>query len=287
MINRRQFVASAGVMAAAASARPALGLASGTQTGLDLDPLETMIRLRARTDGEMSIAWLDARRELVFDGNITPFCGVYALVLTKFRKDGEAWVGNTVEITYYYDPATGERMETTHLPGASGPVEVPIYRAGPQDVRFKRSLDEWERHEPKGTGAASAAFAPPSDVHLVRGVHDPYVLDGTLYLRADEYGRVYTDKSKPPAVFYREWIVWQAQAESVLDTRDPDVSSSYSYAAASGIRPWMKLPSDRGHTLSNGVGSKVETVDELPPQMIQLLSKNDPQALEAPEAYFA
>lgn len=287
MVNRRQFVATAGAMAAAASARPVLGMFAGHETDLALDPLDTMIRLRARTDGELSIAWLDARRELVFNGEIAPFCGVYALVLAKFRQNGNAWVGNTVEITYYYDPTTGERLKTTHLPGASGPIEVPIYRAGPQDVRFKQSLDEWERHEPKGSGAASEAFAPASDVHLVRGVHDPYVLDGTLYLRADEYGRVYTDKSKPPAVYYREWIVWKAKAEDVLETTNPDVPSSFSYAAASGIRPWMKLPSDRGHTISNGIGAKVETVDELPPQLIQLLSENDPQALEAPEAYFA
>ncbi|BDW81484.1 hypothetical protein MACH24_09220 [Erythrobacter sp. Dej080120_24] len=287
MIHRRFFIGTACAAATATAARPALGHAAGHRELAELDPLETMIRLRARSDGELSIAWLHAQRELVLDGEITPFCALYALVLTKFRKEEDAYVGKTVEITYYCDPKTEDLLTTTTIRGGSGPVEVPIYRAGPMDVRFKRSLDEWERHEPAAQGASSGDFAPASDVHLVRGVRDPYVLNGNFYLRADEYGRVYTDTTKPPVVFYREWLVWKAKAEDVLASDSPDVPSSFNYSAASGLRPWMKLEGKTGHTMENGVGGKVGSIGEVPPRLIALLSENDPQAVQSPESYFS
>ncbi|WP_417608533.1 DUF1838 family protein [Parasphingorhabdus sp.] len=290
MIARRQFIRSVAAISGSTAIMPnsLLAAASAAQPSVrTLDPLETMIRMRARTDGALSIAWLEAQRELVAGSDINPFCKLYAMVLTKFRKEGDAFIGNTVEITYYCDLETGELLETTIMPGGTETVEVPIYRSGPQDVRFKKSLDEWEKHDPKNTGASSGAFAPAAWVHLVRGVHDPSQLGDKIYLRADEYGRVYIDRSKPPSVFYREWIVWQADARQLLETDNPDVPSSFSYSAASGLRPWMKLEGVQGHTMSNGVGAKVERVDQLPPQLIKLLQEHDPRALESPESYFS
>ena len=290
MIDRRQVIGSAAAISAGAaiiSAKPLSAHPSTAERLGALDPLETMIRLRSRTDGALSIAWLEAQREIVIDGDIRPFCKLYALVLTQFRKEEDAYIGNTVEITYYCDPQTGELLEKTIMPGGTEPVDVPIYRAGPQDVRFKKALDEWEKHEPSKTGSSSNAFAPAAWVHLVRGVHNPSLLGDTVYLRADEYGRVYPDRTKPPTVFYREWIVWQADARDLLETDNPDVTSKYSYSAASGLRPWMKMDGVRGHTMENGVGAKVARVDQLPPQLIKLLREHDPRGLEAPESYFS
>ena len=290
MIARRQFISSAAAISATAAMMPAKLAAahSAPLANLDaLDPLETMIRMRARTDGALSIAWLEAQREIVINGDIRPFCKLYALVLTQFRKVGDAFIGNTVEVTYYCNTETGDLLGRTVIPGGSEPVDVPIYRSGPMDVKFKRSLDEWEMHEPSKSGSSSAAFAPPSWVHMVRGVHNPSQLGDTIYLRADEYGRVYTDRTKPPAVFYREWIVWQADAQQLLATDNPDVPSSFSYSSASGLRPWMKLDGVQGHTMSNGVGAKVDRVDQLPPHLIMLLEQNDPRAVETPESYFS
>lgn len=289
MISRRQVIGSAAAVSACAVLTPVQTLAAqpAALPGLGtLDPLQTMIRMRARTDGELSIAWLEAQREIVINGEIKPFCKVYALVLTKFRREADAFVGNTVEVTYYCDLDTGELLTSTIMPGGTEPVDVPIYRTGPQDVRFKNSLDEWEKHDPKASGA-SAAFAPAAWVHLVRGVHEPSLLGDKIYLRADEYGRVYTDREQPPSVFYREWIVWQSDARHILETDNPDVPSTFSYSAASGLRPWMKLEGVQGHTMSNGVGAKVDRIDQIPQPLITLLAQHDPRAVEAPGSYFS
>ena len=49
----------------------------------------------------------------------------------------------------------------------------------------------------------------------------------------------------------------------------------------------MKLDGVQGHTMSNGVGAKVDRVDQLPPHLIMLLEQNDPRAVETPESYFS
>lgn len=287
MLTRRSFVGSAGIAAVGAVA--GTGAWAKVHAGrarrqlADLDPLETMVRLRARTDGGLSIAWLDAQREMYIDDEITPLVRLYAVVLTRFRREGPVFIGNTVEITYYCDPKTSQLATMIMMPGGKEPVDVPIYRSGPQPVRFANHLDEWEQHDPARTSGASAAFAPASSVHLVRGVHQPTITNGRLYVRGDEYGRVYPDRSKPPTVFYREWIVWQADPDLVLNTDMPDVPSTFSYSAASGLRPWMKLEGVNGHTLENGVGAKVARMADLPAPLIALLEQHDPHVLHNPE----
>ncbi|OYY72565.1 MAG: hypothetical protein B7Y47_02155 [Sphingomonas sp. 28-63-12] len=260
---------------------------SGTTDIDKLDKLETMIRMRSRTDGEISIAWLDAQREFVIDGEIIPFCKLNSLVISRCKKlEPTIAVLDTIEITYYCDRNTGELLETATMPRASEPVAVPIYRSGPSDISFNKSFDDWEWHEPKNKGEAAAAFAPPSWVHLVRGIRDPWVVGNDYYLRADEYGSVYPDRSKPASGYYREFIVWKATADAVMQSDSPDVPSDYAYSAVSAFRPWMKMQGIEGHTVENGRGQKIRSNSELPPQLVKLLAKHDPKALDDPRSLF-
>lgn len=291
IIDRRTFARSAAGLMTAAGITPLSPLFAGTiSANVDnrdtLDPVETMVRLRSRTDGKLSISWLDASRETMIEGEIQPFCRLLSYVLTKFHRDGETYAAKTFEFAYYCDPKTGELLDTVVMPGASEPVMVPIYRAGPTLVRFRQAFDEWEEYHPDDLGAASAKFAPPSWVHLVRGVHQPGVIDDDIYVRADEYGRAYADRSKPPSVYYREWIVWKGSAHAIFETDSPDVASDFSYGAASSFRPWMKMEGVDGHTIENGRGAKVASIAALPPLLTGLLEKHDPKALDNPESLF-
>lgn len=287
MFTRRNFVSAAAAGLGAGLALPAAARAAVdvAQNNPGLDPLKTMVRMRGQTDGGLTITWLDADRSLILDGTVHPFCRMIGLLLTRFRKDGDSYFGNTFEVMYYCDPATGELLDTTVIPGASEAVEVPIYRSGPQELHFKQSLDIWVHPEPAKADNSYEAFAPSASAHMQRQIHDPYLHDGTVFLRADEYGRVYPDLEQPPAVFYREWMLWQSKAEDLFEREAPGVPSHFTYAAASGLRPWMKLDGVDGHTISNGIGAKVTSVDRLPSRLVALLEANEPGALEAPESY--
>ena len=275
MISRRLLLASV----------PALVVAKGAGAAISMTPaerLQTMIRMRGSIDGRPCGGWLDAVRVTVIDGEIVPFCRMLAGSLSRFEKRGDMYEATTMEVCYYLHPETGALLENFQFPGATESVPVPVYRSGVAKVRFSAALDEWEEHDPIGNKKGSVEFAPKSSVHLVRGVGLPKVDNGSLYLRADEYGRVYPDRSAPPTVFYREWMTWRARAKDLLESDAPSVPADFIYAALSSWRPWMKMGKIKGNTAENGHGAKVESSKDFPEELRDLLLRNDPDVLRDP-----
>lgn len=288
MMTRRPFIT--GGLAAAGSvlsgSLSAQAMAKAPDYGKDfqsLDPLTTVMRLRGSADGALTMSYLQAVRELVVDGEVIPFCSLNAFVLARYVPVGDLYEAQILEVTYYLDPQTGALLDQFKFPGAQAPVRVPKYRTGPITVRFAQGLDEWEQVNPGNTGEASADFAPPSSVRLQRNVGEPWLDGNRLFIRSNEYGRAYVDKAKPPAVFYREWIVWRGDLQTVLTSDAPSLPSEYSYAAMSSWRPWMKMGNTNGHTVSNGRGRKISTLEELPKGLHALLKEHDPDVLADPE----
>lgn len=275
MIPRRTLVAGAAAIAAAPRAGFAITMSPAER-------LETMIRMRGDTSGGIAFAWLDAIRSTVIDGEIRPMCRMVAALLGRFERRDDQFEATILEVAYYLDPATNEVLKTFRFPGSSRDVAVPKYRTGPAKVRYGIDLSEWEEHTPGEPGKATAAFAPKSSVHLERNVGFPTIEGGILSLRSDEYGRVYTDKSKPPTVFYREWMIWHSKADDLLKSRATNVPSTFAYSALSSWRPWMQMGDIKGHTAENGHGAKVDSLEKIPPLLHGLIIAQDPDVLEDP-----
>jgi hypothetical protein len=265
---------------ALALGRPAM--AAGPETMSPQQRLETMVRLRGDLGGGMVVGWLDAVRSTVIDGDIKPLCRMKAVTLSRFVRRGDLFEATLLELAYYLDPASGAMLRTVRMPGADHDVAVPPYRTGPTQARFGIDFDEWEEVNPGKAGQTSAAFAPKAAVHLERNVGVPTVDGGALYLRTDEYGRVYPDRAKPPTVFYREWMIWRADAHAVLSTRLGNVPAEFSYTALSSWRPWMEMGETRGHTAENGRGRKTASLDDVPEDIRALVRARDPDVLANP-----
>ncbi len=275
MISRRLLLAAV----------PAFTLANRVGAAMPATPserLETAIRLRGSTDGRLCAGWLDAVRVTVIDGEIVPFCRMLAGTLSRFERHGDVYEATTLEVCYYLHPETGAPLETFQFPGTAESVRVPSYRTGPTKVRYSAALDEWEEHDPAAKNGASADFAPKSSVHLQRSVGMPTLNNGYLYLRTDEYGRVYPDRAAPPTVFYREWMTWRAKAKEVTESRSPTVPADFMYAALSSWRPWMKMGTIKGHTAENGHGAKVRSSEDYPLELRDLVARKDPDVLRDP-----
>jgi hypothetical protein len=276
MIERRGILF--GGAAVLAGSRPARAVEMSPAERLD-----TMVRLRASADGAVSYAYLDAVRSTFIDGEIAPFCRMLSFVAQKFARKDEGYEATLLEVAYYLDPQTGAFLETVKMPGTGKTVKVPVYRTGPAKVRFAATLDEWEEHDPAAKGGATAAFAPKASVHLQRSVGTPYLDADALLIRADEYGRVYPDKAKPPTIFYREWIIWRGDADAVLKSKAPSVAAEFTYSALSSWRPWMEMGDVKGHTAENGRGRKLSGLDAIPPELRALMKARDPDVLAAPD----
>ncbi len=245
--------------------------------------LDMMMRMRGSTDDRLCAGWLDAERSTVIDGEIVPFCRILAATVSRFRKRGDVYEATTLEVAYYLDLKTGEILEKFRFPGAAEAVPVPLYRTGPAKIRFAAEIDEWEENIPAAKGAASTSFAPRSSVHLQRSIGVPTFNNGSLYMRSNEYGRVYPDRAAPPTIFYREWMIWRAAERDALNGTAPSIPADFMYSALSSWRPWMKMGEIKGHTAENGRGGKVAGPEAFPKALQSLINARDPDILNDPE----
>lgn len=275
MISRRLLMAT----------MPALALPArlGAAVPDDADArLTLMIRMRGSTDDRLCAGWLDAERSTVIDGEIVPFCRILAGTVSRFQRRGDLFEATVLEVAYYLDPKSGEILEKFRFPGAAEAVTVPPYRAGPAKVRYATEIDEWEENNPTAKGAASTSFAPRSSVHLQRNIGAPTIANGSVYMRSNEYGRVYPDRAAPPTIFYREWMIWRAAEQDALRMAAPSIPADFMYSALSSWRPWMKMGATKGHTAENGRGAKVAGPDAFPKALRDLIKASDPDILNDP-----
>lgn len=275
MISRRQLIATT----------PALMLPARLRAARPDDPasrLTMMIRMRGSTDDRVCAGWLDAERSTVIDGEIVPFCRILAGTVSRFQKRDDVYEATTLEVAYYLDLKTGEILEKFRFPGATEAVPVPLYRTGPAKIRFAAEIDEWEENIPATKGAASTSFAPRSSVHLQRNIGAPTFSNGSVYMRSNEYGRVYPDRAAPPTIFYREWMIWRAAERDALDGTAPSIPADFMYSALSSWRPWMKMGAIKGHTAENGRGAKVAGPKAFPKPLQDLIKARDPDILNDP-----
>jgi Protein of unknown function (DUF1838) len=188
-----------------------------------------------------------------------------------------------LEVAYYVDMASGELLDTLVMPVTGRTVAVPRYRTGPKRVAFGISIDE---SESAGSGAARKqlqSFAPVGDVRLIRSVSEPCVEHGAYFVRHEEYGRVVPHDPTAARIFYREWTTWRGPAERALDAKVASASCECSYAALTSWRPWMQMGAVAGHTSENGRGAKIDSVAQLPEEILRLTQKWNPDVLENPE----
>ncbi len=188
-----------------------------------------------------------------------------------------------LEIAHYTHPATGEILDSTSMPGTGRSVKVPAYRFGPTKVRFAVALDEWEEFDPPQGGSGASAFVPRSSVHLVRSLEPALAAGDHVSMRANEYGRVYPDRSRPATLYYREWMIWRALATDLARTGTASVPADYAYTALTSWRPWMQMGEVKGHTLDSGHGAKAAGWSDCPAEFLELTRRRHPDVLDDPE----
>lgn len=274
-------VAAAATPAAASFAsRRAAAVANGLRGPALLD---AFVRMRGRSDGALAYGWLRSQRSTVIDGDVTPLCGVVAGAVQRFERLSDTLCEATIlEVAHYTDPQTGALLETVTMPGTGRVVRVPAYRFGPVKARFAVAHDEWEEFDPPQGGSGATQFVPKSSVHLLRSIEPATAVGDDVCLRAHEYGRVYPDRARPPTIYYREWMVWQARAADLL-RRTAFVPAQYAYTALTSWRPWMQMGELRGHTLDSGHGAKAMGWNDCPPEFLALTRQRHPDLLDDPE----
>ena len=287
LMNRRQVCGAL----AAGTGLIGIGLASplvAATKELDLDNdsdlLRALIKMRGSLEPELVIGWLRAKRFAVSNGRVEPFCGVLAATFYRFGQvSDDLFEAVALEITYYTDLATGELLDSVVMPFSGKRVTVPIHRFGPTTTRFAVRLEEQEDFEPVA-GTTQDQFAPAASVRMSKSIAPGYVRGEELYLRHEEYGRVYPADSSNPNMFYKESTLWSAPLNKVLDERTANVDTRVGYSAMTSWRPWMQMGDVPGFTTSNGFGGKARSLADLPDDYLRFTERTNPDVLEGPEA---
>lgn len=283
--GRRNFCVSlvAGTALLGLGARPVMA-ASGAALDQDRDLLRAMMKMRGSLGPELVIGWLRAKRFAVSGSRVEPLCGVLAATFYRFRQVTAAkFEATALEVTYYTDFDTGELLETLVMPFSGKAVTVPTHRFGPATTRFAVHLEEREDFEPTA-GTSQDQFAPAASVLMSKSIAMERIRHGELYLRHEEYGRVYPRDAENPSMFYKESTVWSAPLREVLDDSTRRVDSRVAYSAMTSWRPWMQMGDLPGFTASNGFGGRATSLEDLPDDYLRFTEQRHPDVLEGPEA---
>ena len=294
--NRRRF--STGAMALSSLPLLSLGTPPGKALGrtrgrLDLqnpaDLVTAVVKMRCSTDGNLRFGWLKAKRLSYIDGEVAPLLDLLAGTVSRAVQTADGVYDLTLlETTYYLDSNTGELLDELAMPATGNVVKVPLYRSGPKTITVESSSETSE----ESTGGAGVVaensekrrgqFAPRGSVRLERSV-GPALIDGeTVWIRTEEYGRVAPASADESPVFYRESATWQGRMAELTDVAVHSAWTALSYSAATSWRPWMQMGDVKGHTMSNGIGGKVDRIDAMPDVWLQLTAKHHPDILDNP-----
>jgi hypothetical protein len=258
--------------------------AQGLVLNRDPDLLRACMKMRFSLGPEMSIGWVRAKRFAVSQGRIEPVCGfVSATFSRRHRVTDKLFEIVAFEITHYTDFETGALLDTLVMPFSNQTVRVPPYRFGPVKTRFAVNLDEKETFAP-AANTNEDEFAPASEVSMSKSIEIGKVDDGDLFLRHEEYGRVYPTDAKLPSMFYKESTIWSSPLAEVLDPKLNKVNSTVAYSAMTSWRPWMKMGDLPGHTSSNGFGRRANSVNDLPEDFLEHTRKIHPDVVADPGA---
>jgi hypothetical protein len=258
--------------------------AQGLVLNRDPDLLRACMKMRFSLEPETSMGWVRAKRFAVSHGRIEPVCGFVSATFSRLHQvTDKVFEIVAFEITHYTDFETGALLDTLVMPFSNQKVNVPAYRFGPFKTRFAVELDEKETFTPS-SNTNEGEFAPASEVSMTKSIELGKVDDGDVFLRHEEYGRVYPTDARLPSMFYKESTIWSAPLTQVLDPTLSKVDSTVAYSAMTSWRPWMKMGDLPGHTASNGFGRRANSLTDLPEDFLAYTQKIHPDVVADPRA---
>lgn len=287
-LDRRAVLAGAAGLGLGAAAWPGRAAAAdGLLVDVQLDDaalLEHFIKLRQSLDDRVTIGWVDAVNYAFVDGATFP---LYRLLAATWRRTWRPEPGGprrtaSTEVAFFLDMRTGEPLERLTMPVTGRTVDVPLYRAGPttDDVVARFDVDEPFRMKQE-TRDGDAFFVAGRS--LREGfLSQPQRRGDDFFVRQDIGTRVLAADDGPPIFFYREWTVSRGSWAALNDPALKLVPCELAYFATAAWRPWMQMQGVPGHTLQNGLGGRVESVDALPAEIQRLARRHHPDLVDAP-----
>jgi hypothetical protein len=246
------------------------------------------MKLRARTDERIAIGWMDAVTYAFIEGETFPLYRLFAATWYRFKRvSPERFEGSTLEVAMYHDIDTGEPLTTLKMPRTGQVVDVPLFRAGPSKAEVVLHLEDEQPFGLQRETRQGEGFFRPGVARRRAHVSQPERDGATFSVREDLEARIIPGDPSVPGFFYREWTIRRGPWDVVMNPRATTAPTEVIYSGMAAYRPWMKMAGVPGHTVQNGLGGKVERVEELPARILDLCRKHHPDLVNEPDKALA
>lgn len=249
----------------------------------DAQLLSAFAKARHSLDDRLTFGWMDATTYAFIDGATYPLYRLLAGTWVRVRRvDDLHFVGRTLETAYFFDIATGEPLTRLRMPVTGRDVEVKPYRAGPSNLSLGVREESDGSFRMASESRDGGEFFRRGSSRRLQSLSQPMRDGETLYIREELSTRVFGPDSAKPVFFYGEWTQTALPWAAARDPAVACVDCTISYSAIAAFRPWMQMQGVDGHTLQNGRGGKVQQAGLLPPRLLEMVRRHDPDLLADP-----
>ena len=206
------------------------------------------------------------------EGNsLTPLWNTNTIGFSRIRYPEQGgYRVDTMEVVFYTDLASGERLESWRNPYTAREVEV-IVPAPVAVTSYHSEVGPSERTAPGG-------------IRIAESVQPPRTIGGDTWVQVEKHVTVAPDQAEPPVFSSIEFVDYRGRTEDFHSTA-PRVDATLHLEIVSDWLPWMEMGGRSGGLYTRAKGTKLYTLDDLPASSRQLLKRHFPEIAEDPFGY--
>ena len=177
---------------------------------------------------------------------------------------------DTLEVVFYTDLTSGERLDSWFNPYTSQDVEV-IVPAPVAVTSFHSEVGPSERTAPGG-------------IRIAESVRPPHTIGGDTWVQVEKRVTVTPEPSEAPVFSSIEFIDYRGRTE-YLRSGAPRVEATLQLEIVSDWLPWMEMGGRAGGLYTRARGTKLFALEEVPAASRELLERHYPEIAEDPFGY--
>lgn len=179
---------------------------------------------------------------------------------------------DTLEVVFYTDLLSGERLDSWQNPYTSRDVEV-IVPAPVAVTSFHSDAGPSERTAPGG-------------IRIAESVQPAGTIGGDTWVQVEKRVTVTPGQTNAPVFSSTEFIDYRGRTDE-LESEAPRVAATLHLEIVSDWLPWMEMGERPGGLYTRARGTKLYALDDLPASSRQLLERHFPEIARDPFGYMS
>ena len=222
---------------------------------------------------ELVFWWMKGTKYGMVDNVTQPFYNMEVVSIMRCHSDAaDRFTVGTLEMSYYTDLASGALLDRWQNPYTSEWLDMKYVPVGPTKLTYTPSGPQMPMELPGVKIASTHAMGPVT------------VVGNDAWLRNDSNAVVTRTDGPGKPFLVHDWAIYHAQ---LTDIENEALASAPATVSFTDLTSWprsMKMGDRAGTRMSRTVGRKVGSLAALPPSLVAILERQQPQVLRDPAA---